>query len=105
MEDLAKHLLITLAAQIGGSTDGEAESDVDESTWKWSLSNWSRAEVKEMKQSIITLMEAAGEPIHDTSNKTIPDVLESFRMDSAKQSSCKTFCIRTNYWNELSINN
>lgn len=78
MEDLAEHLLITLAARIGGSTDGEAKSDLDESTWKWSLSNWSRAEVKEMKQSIITLMEAAGEPIHDTSNKTIPDVLESF---------------------------
>lgn len=60
-EDLAEHLLLELSACLSGDI--------------WETSQWSDNGEKSIKRSIVTLMEAAGEPIgsHDAENSSIRD--------------------------------
>ena len=63
MEDLAEHLLISLAARISGAFDADDDvgSENNDSDWMWSVSEWSDDDIKIMKENIGMLMEAAGE--------------------------------------------
>jgi len=71
-EDLAEHILLELAACLN--------ADI------WDKTSWSEEDVDWMKQSIIVLMEAAGEPIgtHDTSVLSIEQLLEAFVVGTEK---------------------
>jgi len=72
-EDLAEHMLLELAACLN--------ADI------WDKTSWSDEDVDWMKQSIIVLMEAAGEPIgtHDTSVLRIEQLLEAFVVGTEKK--------------------
>jgi len=77
IEDLAESMLIALASRINGSIDS-SEVEGEDQQWMWNMSNWNEAETVSMKQSIITLMEAAGEYVPDANTKTIPELLQAF---------------------------
>lgn len=80
IEDLAEHILIALAARINGSFETETEDseDVDQQ-WLWNMSNWSENDIKSMKDSVVVLMDAAGEQTSTNDcNKSLPELLRSF---------------------------
>ena len=74
MEDLAEHLLIALASRVSGSIDNSPEDDEgDKQNWLRSMSNWTDAEVTDIKVNIAAHMLAAGEQVteHDKKNKEL----------------------------------
>ena len=75
-EDLAEHMLLELAACMS--------SDI------WDKSIWSDDDIEWMKRSIITLAEAAGEPV-DTHKQTddIEDLLEKFVVGTQRRKTWK----------------
>ena len=75
-EDLAEHMLLELAACMG--------ADI------WDKSVWSEDDIKSMKQSIITLTEAAGEPMGThNSNNEIDDLLKTFVVGTERRKAWK----------------
>ena len=70
IEDLAESILIALASRINGSVDTQSSSDSEE-LWMWNMSVWTEVEIVSMKQSIITLMSAAGETVPDAKKLSI----------------------------------
>ena len=79
IEDLAEHMLISLASRINGSISVEETENVDQQ-WMWNMSTWSDDDIKSMRDSVVTLMEAAGERIslHNANNKTLPELFQEF---------------------------
>jgi len=76
IEDLAESMLIALASRVNGSIDTNS-SDSDD-LWMWNMNIWTDGEIHSMKQSIITLMGAAGQTVLDANNLTIPELLQAF---------------------------
>lgn len=76
-EDLAEHMLLELAACLS--------ADI------WDKSVWSDDDILWMKQSIVTLMEAAGEPVgmHEVKNTSLDDLLQNFVVGTEKRKEWK----------------
>ena len=71
---------------MSGSVDEDSDDcSADDDNWKWSISNWSDDEIAQMKLSVITLMEAAGEPTHKAKNQSIPDILDAFVLGTERR--------------------
>ena len=44
IEDLAEHILISLASQINGYNESEMPGNEEDQQWMWNTSNWSEQE-------------------------------------------------------------
>ena len=93
MEDLAEHLLISLAARISGAFDADDDvgSENNDSDWMWSVSEWSDDDIKIMKENIGMLMEAAGELVtsKQITEKSLPELLQVFVVGTERRKEWK----------------
>jgi hypothetical protein len=87
-DDLAEHMLIERASLVNGSL-GEMLEEIEESI----KTPWSASDIDSMKQSILILCCAAGQPVshHDTSC-TIQVILEKFIVGTEKRKVWKQKC-------------
>ncbi|KAL9186550.1 hypothetical protein ACHAXT_005788 [Thalassiosira profunda] len=99
MEDLAESMLIALASRITASANpndddastANSNDGAEDLQWMWSMSNWTDGEISDMKESIVTLMEAAGEvvPEGDVQSKAIPELLQGFVVGTERRKAWK----------------
>lgn len=78
--DLAEHILLELAARTNGSHDSGGTQELQEGVSLWDEGMWSGEEMKTIKESVVTLMDAAGEvvPEADAASKLLSELLQAF---------------------------
>jgi hypothetical protein len=94
-EDLAEHILLELAARIGGCSDAQHTSDqpddaFNDRSWMWNLNTWSDEVLKEMTNNVIILMSAAGETYRSCElAQSLPEILKTFLVGTEKRKAWK----------------
>ena len=90
-QNLAEHILLELAARIGGGSDVQHTCDQtydvsNDRTWMWDLNTWSDEVLKEMTNNVIILMSVAGKSSHSCNLvQSLPEMLEIFIVGTEKR--------------------